>query len=194
MKKVLRAAGLIALMLPGALPASADDTAIESELDAYWRSVEKTLAAGDFDGVVSTYHPEAVLVSESLDTSYPITRALERWKPGILDTQAGRTFSRVEFRITRRLFSESTSHEKGIFHYQSGPVGDDVDESEIDGAYIHFEALLLKSRHWTMVMEYQKHPATEAEWNAALNPPRAADRAESARRPASSEMPPTDSP
>lgn len=194
MKRILRASGLIALVLLGSLPASADDTAIESELDAYWRSVEQYLAAGDFDGVVSTYHPDAVLVSESLDTSYPITRALERWKPGILETQAGRTFSHVKFRITRRLFSKSTSHEKGIFHYRSGPTGDAVDAGDIDGAYIHFEALLLKSDDWTMVMEYQKHPATEAEWNAALNPPPAAGRPESAPQPASSETPPTDSP
>ncbi len=194
MQRILRASALIALLLLGAIPARADNTATASEVDAYWRSFEQYLAAGDFEGVVSTYHPDAVLVSESLNTSYPITRALERWKPGILETKAGRTFSHVEFRITRRLFSESTSHEQGIFHYRSGPTGDAVDAADIDDAYIHFEALLLKSDEWTMVMEYQKHPATEAEWNAALSPPRAADRAESAPRPASSETPPRDLP
>lgn len=171
MNKSLRVSGLIALILLGSLPALADDTGIEGELDAYWRNVEKYLAAGDFDGVVSTYHPEAVLVSESLNTSYPITRALKRWKPGILETQAGRTFSLVEFRITRRLYSESTSHEQGIFHYRSGPTGDAVDAADIDEAYIHFEALLLKSGDWTMVMEYQKHAATPQEWAATEEAP-----------------------
>ncbi|MFN2328721.1 MAG: hypothetical protein ABR612_07380 [Chromatocurvus sp.] len=167
MKNRRHAIAVISLLLFGSAQALADDGVIEGELNAYWRSVEAYLAAGDFDGVVSTYHPDAVLVSESLGTSYPITRALERWKPGILETSAGKTFSSVEFQITNRLFSESTSHEKGIFHYRSGPTGESVDASDIGDAYIHFEALLLKSGEWTMVMEYQKQPATRDEWNAA---------------------------
>lgn len=158
---------LIVFTLHGSFPAFADDATIERELDAYWTKVGNYLAEGDFDGVVSTYHPDAVLVSESLDTSYPITRALERWKPGILDTKAGKTMSLVEFRITRRLYSDSTAHERGIFHYKSGPVGDNVDPAEFDEDFVHFEALLLKSGEWKMVMEYQKHSATQAEWAAA---------------------------
>lgn len=170
MTKIRHIVFAIAFTLPGSLSAVGDDAAIERELDAYWSRVESVLAAGDFEGVASTYHPDAVLVSESLGTSYPITSALARWKPGLLDTAAGRTFTSVEFRITNRLFSESTSHEQGIFHYRSGPVSDDVDSSEIDGGYVHFEALLLKSGNWTMVMEYQKQPATLEEWEAASGP------------------------
>jgi len=145
----------------------ADEAAIERELDAYWSSVAGYLAAGDFDGLVSTYHPDAVLIGEISGTSYPIARALERWKPGILDTQAGKAMSMVEFRITRRLFSETTSHEQGIFHFRSGPIGPDAREEEMQEAYVHFEALLLKADRWTMVMEYQKQLATEAQWRAA---------------------------
>ena len=165
--------GLFAMLalLTGMCAAAAEDAeraAVEAELDAYWASVVAYLGAGDFDGLVTTYHPEAVLVSERLDTSYPIARALARWKPGILETAAGKAVSEVEFRITRRLFSETTSHERGIFHFRSGPTGDDATDADVAEDYVHFEALLLKKDGaWTMVMEYQKHSATRAEWDAA---------------------------
>ena len=146
---------VIAFSLSGSYPAFADDAAIERELDDYWTQVANYLAEGDYDGVVSTYHPDAVLVSESLDTSYPISQALKRWKPGILDTKAGKAMSMVEFRITRRLYSDATAHERGIFHFKSGPVGDNVEAADFDEDYVHFEALLLKSDKWTMVMESQ---------------------------------------
>lgn len=167
MKNKLHAFGLMALMLLGCPYVLADDASLELELDAYWASVSSYLAAGDFEGLVTTYHPDAVLVSESLGTSYPITRALKRWKPGILDTKAGKAISKTEFRITQRLFSETTSHEKGIVHMRYGPIGGDADEDDLVDAYVHIEGLLLKSGEWTMVMEYQKHPATQAEWDAA---------------------------
>jgi len=167
LSKSLKTVGLYALLMLGNLCAFAEEATIERELDAYWSSVAGYLAAGDYDGLVSTYHPEAVLVGEMSGTSYPIAQALERWKPGILDTKAGKAMSLVEFRITRRFFSETTSHEQGIFHFRSGPTGADAKPEEFDEAKIHFEALLLKSDRWTMVMEYQKQLATEAEWNAA---------------------------
>jgi len=151
-----------------AMSALADDAAIEAELDAYWKNVSSILAEGDFDNLVKTYHPDAVLVSESLGTSYPISQALKRWKPGILDTQAGKTTALVEFRIIERLFSATTSHEKGIFHYKSGPGENYKGDSEdaFTDAYIHFEAHLIKDGEWTSMMEYQKHPASQSEWDA----------------------------
>ena len=37
---------------------------------------------------------------------------------------------------------------------------------------LHFEALLVrKDGAWQIVMEYQKHPATDAEWEAATSNP-----------------------
>ncbi|EED33572.1 hypothetical protein NOR53_1561 [gamma proteobacterium NOR5-3] len=151
----------------GALPTLADEAAIEQELDQYWSSVAHFLAVGDYEGLVTTYHPDAVLVSESLDTSYPIAKALVRWKPGILATKAGEAMSMVEFKVTERLFSETTSHEKGMFHFKTGPLGDDVSDADLQEAYVHFEALLLKDGAWKMVMEYQKQEASLAEWEAA---------------------------
>lgn len=167
MKRILHLPRALALSMLVCLPGLADDAAIERELDAYWNRAEQYLAAGDFGGVVSIYHPDAVLVSEPLGTSYPITRALERWKPGILDTKAGKAKTTVKFRITRRLYSASTAHERGIFLYTSTPVGDGLDSGDMEARYVHFEALLLKSDGWKMVMEYQKQPATREEWDAA---------------------------
>jgi hypothetical protein len=157
---------LLLLSSPFARP---DTAAVERELDAYWASVAAYLAAGDYEGVVSTYHPDAVLVSEGLATSYPISRALARWKPGIDATAAGEAVSFVEFRITQRLFSATTSHERGIFHFRTGPVGADVSDEDFDEDYVHFEGLLLKvGDEWQMVMEYQKQRATPAEWATAM--------------------------
>jgi len=167
----------LAFLLMVSVLARADTAAVESELDAYWASVAAYLAVGDYEGVVSAYHPEAVLVSERLDTSYPISRALKRWKPGIDATAAGEATSFVEFRITQRLFSETTSHERGIFHFRSGPAGAKAGDEDFDEDYVHFEGLLLKDGEWQMVMEYQKNQATQAEWEAAEQVQPAADHA-----------------
>lgn len=65
------------------MPTLADEAVIEQELDQYWSSVAHFLAAGDYESLVTTYHPDAVLVSESLGTGYPIAKALIRWKPAL---------------------------------------------------------------------------------------------------------------
>jgi hypothetical protein len=62
------------------------------------------LAVGDYDGLVSTYHWDAVLVGERTGTRYPITQALARWNSWIQATKADMAMSRVEFHITRRLY------------------------------------------------------------------------------------------
>ena len=69
----------------------------------------------------------------------------------------------MEFRLTERLVGETTAHETGIFRYFLRPG-----EGDEQIALIHFEALLVKKDgRWLMVLEYQKGPATDAEWAAA---------------------------
>lgn len=132
-------------------------------LDAYWAEVSRTVEEGDFEGYASLYHPDAVLVSGSGQASYSIEQALDGWEQGFLDTRAGKSEASVTFRLTQRLHDETTAHETGIFRYTL--KGADGSES---GAMVHFEALLVKKEgRWLMVMEYQKHPATQAEWDAA---------------------------
>jgi ketosteroid isomerase-like protein len=155
---------IVAIFLAGILPSFAADTSTDTQLDAFWAEVSRTVAEGDFAGYAATYHSDAVLVSQSRGgVSVPIAKALDGWQQGFLDTQAGKTTANVKFRFTDRLNDETTAHETGIFHYTA-------DSADGEGAdqYVHFEALLVRKGDWKMLMEYQKEPATEAEWNAAL--------------------------
>ncbi|MBO6573863.1 MAG: nuclear transport factor 2 family protein [Rhodothermales bacterium] len=140
-----------------------DGIPVDPELDSYWTEVSRTVAEGDFDGYAALYHPDAVLVSTAGSASYPISQALEGWKPGFVDTAEGRTTANVEFRFTRRLSDASTAHETGIFRY----IATDADGGQ-QGATVHFTALLVKKDgRWLMLMEHQKELATEEEWEAA---------------------------
>jgi len=38
---------------------------------------------------------------------------------------------------------------------------------ERNDSYVHFEALLIRQDGWKVMMEYQKSPATQDEWDAA---------------------------
>ena len=40
-----------------------------ADLDAFWNEVSGTVAEGDFEGYAATYHPDAILVSESKATN-----------------------------------------------------------------------------------------------------------------------------
>jgi hypothetical protein len=133
-----------------------------AELDQFWAEVTRTVTEGDFDGYAATYHPDAILVSQSANTSYPIASALKGWHQGFVDTAAGRVKASVEFRFTSRLNDETTAHETGIFHYSAYP-----DEGNATDQYVHFEALLVNKDGWKMIMEYQRSPATQEEWAAA---------------------------
>jgi hypothetical protein len=144
-------------------PVSADERAERlAELDAYWAEVSRSVREGDFEAYRASCHPEAVLVSGSKETSYPLAQALVRWKPEFIDTRDGERTSDVEFRFSHRFGDATTAHESGIFRYQFRQ-GDDPPVRE----YVHFEALLVKQPEgWKILMEYQKAPATEAEWRA----------------------------
>lgn len=134
-----------------------------AELDGVWAEMSRTVAEGDFEGYAALYHPDAVLVSLGSSTSYPIADALAGWKQGFDDTRAGKAKAGVSLRFTQRLHDESTAHETGIFRYTFEPEdGDGI------VALVHFESLLVKKDgRWLMLMEYQKQPATAAEWEAA---------------------------
>ena len=133
-----------------------------TELDAFWAEVARTVSEGDFDGYSATYHPDAVLVSQASNTSYPIASALKGWHQGFVDTAEGHVKANVEFRFTSRINDDTTAHETGIFHYSAIPEDGDATDQ-----YVHFEALLVKKDGWKMMMEYQQTPATQEEWAAA---------------------------
>ena len=132
---------------------------VAAELDAYWAEVSRTVGEGDFEGYSATYHPDAVVIFGM--ASQPISAALAGWESGFADTQAGRNTASVDFRFSIRRNDATTAHETGIFRYEArSPSGEGTAQ------YIHFEALLVKRDGWKMLMEFQRDPATEAEWDA----------------------------
>ncbi|MEM7415883.1 MAG: hypothetical protein AAF389_10335 [Gemmatimonadota bacterium] len=144
-----------ALLVAFALVAANADAQVTAELDAFWSEVSRTVAEGDYDGYAATYHPDAVVIFGM--ASQPISAALAGWRQGFDDTKAGRMTAAVHFRFSERRNDATTAHETGIFRYVAG-----------DGPpqYLHFEALLVKREGWLMLMEFQRDPATEAEWDA----------------------------
>lgn len=161
---------VLLLILVGAVDAEAQVT---TELDAFWSEVSRTVAEGDFEGYSATYHPDAVVIFG--EVTQPISAALAGWEAGFTDTRAGRTTASVRFRFSERRNDDTTAHETGIFCYEAQPAS-----GEGSAACVHFEALLVKRDGWKMLMEFQKGPATAAEWEA-LGAPDSSD--EGHRRP-----------
>ena len=154
---------VIVLIILFAAPfaAAADDAARLAELDRFWEGVSRSVKDGDFEGYKAACHPEGVLVTEKGKTSYPLSKALERWKPGFEDTKAGRAKASVEFRFSQRLGDGTTAHETGIFVYSFTDA-----QGQAKKDYVRFEALLVKRDGWKILMEYQQTSATPAEWEA----------------------------
>jgi hypothetical protein len=154
---------IILLSFLGALPVLAEESDAKrlAELDAYWAEVSRAVGTGDFAGYKATCHEEGVLVSGVKQASYPLAKALAKWKQEFDDTAAGKMTASVTFRFSQRLGDEATAHETGIFLYSAGAPGEEAKKE-----YIHFEALLVKKGRWLILMEYQKAKATEAEWAA----------------------------
>ena len=150
-----------AVMLPWQSSFAENDLVI-AELDAFWTELARTVNEGDFEAYSNTYHEDAILVSESSGSSYPIANALGGWEQGFIDTKSGKLTASVEFRFTQRLNDSTTAHETGIFKYSSKPQ-----DGEWNISYTNFESLLIKKEGWKAMMEFQQSPATEAEWNAA---------------------------
>ena len=146
------------------LSPSVVEAQVVAELDDYWAEVARTVEEGDFAGYSRLYHADAVLVNLELGTSYPIAQALAGWEQGFVDTREGKAQASVTFRFTQRIHDETTAHEAGIFRYSLKP-----EDGNQTVSAVHFEGLLVrKDGVWLMVMEYQKQPATEEEWEAAL--------------------------
>jgi len=143
------------------LSSAATAQSITEELDTYWAEVSRTVAEGDFEGYSAIYHPDAVLVFATRDESVSLETALAGWKSGFDQTKAGDLTASVDFRFSKRLVSETTAYEEGIFHYQA------VSEDGPSGAMVHFSALSVKRNgRWLMLMENQISIATQEEWDA----------------------------
>ena len=153
-----------ALMLCANL-ALGDETSVSDELDSFWAEISRAVIEGDFASYKETYHPDAIVVSGMSKNSQPASRALIDWEDGFIQTLAGNRKVNLEFRLTQRINDATTAHETGIFSYSS--TGED---GKATVTYMHFEALLIKQDGWKTLMEYQKMPATQEEWDKAAQP------------------------
>jgi ketosteroid isomerase-like protein len=136
---------------------------VTAELDALWADVARSVATGDADLYLSTYHPDAIFVSARRGITRTVAEDVEANRAAWNDTRDGRARRSVEFRFTERLSSATSAHEVGIFRYAS---------TEADGttrvALIHFQAALVKKDGvWLQLLELQMSDATAAEWEAA---------------------------
>ncbi len=135
------------------------------ELNQFWAELSRTVRQGDFEGYKATYHKDAVCVFTTGQKKFtsPIDVQLELWKPGFVDTKAGKTRNNVEFRFSQRVGSPTTAHETGMFYFTSL----DKDGKVLSGGVVHFESLLVKHNgKWLALMEYQKTRGTKEEWEA----------------------------
>lgn len=139
-----------------------DDSRV-AELNRYWATLAKTAQEGDFDGMKSLYHADAVLVKT--DTTFAISEAFKfRWKKEIMEVKNGKRNNTLEFRFSKRIGDEITAFEEGIYHYTSIETSTG---KKLGDSYIHFESLLVKQNNqWVTLMEYQKMVATEQEWES----------------------------
>jgi hypothetical protein len=131
-----------------------------AELDAFWRDVERAVKEGDFDRYKASCHEVGVLVRGASKETYPLSRALARWKQGFIDTKIGKMKADLEIRFSQRISGETSALETGIFRYSTEMLDRKNTEE-----FVHFEVLLVKSDRWRTLMEYQKIPASFAEWN-----------------------------
>ena len=139
------------------------DAQVTAELDALWADVVRSVATGDPDLYLSTYHPDAIFVSARRGITRTVADDVEANRSAWNDTRDGRARRSIEFRFTERLNNATSAHEAGIFRYAS---------TEADGTtrvvLIHFDAALVKKDGvWLQLLERQTSDATEAEWEAA---------------------------
>jgi ketosteroid isomerase-like protein len=131
------------------------------ELDNYWESLAKTASEGDFEGMKSLYHEDAVVVKS--DTTFAVSEAFRvRWKDEIMEVNQGLRINTLDFRFSKRIGDQNTAFEKGIFHYTSI---ESTTDSVLTDTYVHFETLLVKvNNRWVALMENQQQVATIEEW------------------------------
>lgn len=147
-----------------AAPLAAQNDPVRAELDAFWAEVARTVAEGDFEGMVATYHPDGVWVSAL--ASRPATRALRGMAAeaaeGAAKTRAGEQAPRVEFRFSSRVHDSTTAHEVGMVRYTNTRGG--VVVEDVYGLVDSY--LIKKDGRWMILVEIQRWDMTKAEWDA----------------------------
>lgn len=137
-----------------------------TELNQYWNSLSKTVQEGNETAYAAAYHPDAVVVNlvANPQNSKTISQAMEAWRPGFQETEAGKAKSKVDFRFSSRIGDEKTAYEIGIFHYTQ-----EKDGTVVADVYINFEMLLVKKEgQWLALMELQRSMVSKEAWNSLM--------------------------
>jgi len=128
-----------------------------------WEIISHAVQDADISSMASTYHPDAVVVSEGNTT--PISVALKKWGEGMEQARLDGATANVSFRFKSRNDNNSTAHETGIFKYIA------TDSAGMETVlYMNFETLLVKKENrWLFLMERQLEQTDEASWEALKN-------------------------
>ena len=133
----------------------------ELEIDRVWSELILSVKKGDFSKYKTFYHEDAVLISQTDQTSSTIKDAFIRWEEGFRLTRSGKIKTNLEVRFKKRLTDKKTFFEEGVLKYST------IDsQGNKNLSYLAFEALWIKrGEKWLMIMENQKSFLDEFEWN-----------------------------
>ena len=157
----LAAVSLLALHLlrptpPRLVEASPTSAEIDTQV---WSAVAASVVAGDIVAMGRTYHPAAVLVSNT--GTKPIATTLEGWGKDMVVAKKDGVRATVELRFDKRQDDATTAFETGAFNYTTTDRA-----GKRTPSYRRMEALLVKTNgRWQIMMERQLDAITEAAWN-----------------------------
>ena len=133
----------------------------EMEIDRAWSELILSVKKGDFSKYRTFYHEDAVLISQSNQTTATIKDAFVRWEEGFRQTRSGKIKTNLEVRFRKRLADKKTFFEEGMLKYWTTDS-----EGNDNISYLEFEAVWIKrGKEWLMIMENQKSFLDEIEWN-----------------------------
>ena len=133
----------------------------ELEIDRVWSELVLSVKKGDFSRYKTFYHEDAVLISQTNQTTATIKDAFVRWEKGFRQTRSGKIKTNLEVRFKKRLADKKTFFEEGMLKYSTTDS-----EGNDNISYLEFEAVWIKrGKEWLMIMENQKSFLDEIEWN-----------------------------
>ena len=133
----------------------------ELEIDRVWTELILSVKKGDFSRYKTFYHEDAVLISQTNQTTATIKDAFVRWEEGFRQTRSGKIKTNLEVRFKKRLADKKTFFEEGMLKYWTTDS-----EGNDNISYLEFEAVWIKrGKEWLMIMENQKSFLDEIEWN-----------------------------
>ena len=133
----------------------------ELEIDRVWTELILSVKKGDFSRYKTFYHEDAVLISQTNQTTTTIKDAFVRWEEGFRQTRSGKVKTNLEVRFKKRLADKKTLFEEGMLKYWTTDS-----EGNDNISYLEFEAVWIKrGKEWLMIMENQKSFLDEIEWN-----------------------------